>query len=178
MRAIMVSTSRSSSHSTHLDDACTYLQRIILVNGILSVHSDQAASTAARSVGSTLGVGSAPIEEAEAQIEPSVSAPEPSQPTAGRLLGLLSLGGKRFRRSRSNIDNIGDEPNSVSSSAKTAKLRTLHGLRRKLVDFERAAADAMAATAPQTPLLLDPSIRDWVVLPMVAIMVLMNLMRH
>ena len=36
----------------------------------------------------------------------------------------------------------------------------------------------MAATAPQTPLLLDPSIRDWVVLPMVAIMVLMNLMRH
>lgn len=32
--------------------------------------------------------------------------------------------------------------------------------------------------SPQTPLLLDPSIRDWVVLPMVAIMVLMNLMRH
>ena len=42
----------------------------------------------------------------------------------------------------------------------------------------RAAAAHMAATAPQTPLLLDPSIRDWVVLPMVAIMVLMNLMRH
>mmetsp|Transcript_24618 Transcript_24618/g.75920 ORF Transcript_24618/g.75920 Transcript_24618/m.75920 type:complete len:281 (+) Transcript_24618:252-1094(+) len=34
----------------------------------------------------------------------------------------------------------------------------------------------MAST--QSPLLLDPSIRDWVVLPMVAIMVLMNLMRH
>ena len=32
--------------------------------------------------------------------------------------------------------------------------------------------------AEVTPLLLDPSIRDWVVLPMVAIMVLMNLMRH
>jgi len=30
----------------------------------------------------------------------------------------------------------------------------------------------------QSPLLLDPSIRDWVVLPMVAIMVLMGLCRH
>ena len=62
----------------------------------------------------------APIEEAEVQID----APERSQPTAGRLLGRLSLGGKRFRRSRSNLDNsiIGDEPNSVSSSAKTATL--------------------------------------------------------
>ena len=32
--------------------------------------------------------------------------------------------------------------------------------------------------AEVTPLLLDPSIRDWVVLPMVAIMVLMGLCRH
>jgi len=32
--------------------------------------------------------------------------------------------------------------------------------------------------AEQPPLVLDPSIRDWVVLPMVAIMVLMGLLRH
>jgi len=30
----------------------------------------------------------------------------------------------------------------------------------------------------ETPLLLDPAIRDWVVLPMVALMVLMGLCRH
>lgn len=38
-------------------------------------------------------------------------------------------------------------------------------------------SDAMGA-ADEAPLLLDPSIRDWVVLPMVAIMVLMGLCRH
>lgn len=36
----------------------------------------------------------------------------------------------------------------------------------------------MAAAPGDIPLLLDPAIRDWVVLPMVAIMVLMGLCRH
>ena len=64
--ANMVSTSRSSSLSFHLDDARAYSQqRIINMNGCNTVFPDPAAITAARSVGRMLHVSRAPTTKVD-----------------------------------------------------------------------------------------------------------------